>query len=60
MFTDKTLFQKDPREYAQSMVDDGLIDAQSLLDICLRYLSHDDVRDMLDREELSPRFAEYD
>lgn len=59
MTFDKTLFQRDPRHYATSMVVDGLVDAQSLLEACLMYMSHDQVRDMLDANELSPRF-DYD
>lgn len=58
MFTDKELFRRDPRDFALSMVESGLIDAQSLLECALKYMSHDDVRDMLDCNELSPRFAE--
>jgi hypothetical protein len=60
MFGDKTLFRRDPRDYALSMVAEGLVDAQSLLEACLSYMSHDDVRDMLDCNELSPRFDEAD
>jgi hypothetical protein len=58
MFTDKKLFQKDPRDFALRLVEDGLVDAQSLLECALNYMSHDDVRGMLDANELSPRFAE--
>jgi hypothetical protein len=58
MFADTKQFQKDPRSYALQMVEDGLVDAQSLLEACLGYMSHDDVRGMLDANELSPRFDE--
>ena len=57
MFDSKE-FQRDPRSYALQLVEDGLVDAQSLLEACLSYMSHDDVRDMLDANELSPRFDE--
>ena len=60
MFADKTLFKTDPRDYALSMVEEGLVDAQSLLEACLVYMSTDEVRDMLDANELSPRFSEDD
>jgi hypothetical protein len=60
MFTDKQLFQKDPRDYALQLVEQGLVDAESLLLCALKYMSHDDVRGMLDANELSPRFAEYE
>ena len=58
MFGDKLMFQKDPRGYAIEMVDQGLVDARSILEACLVYMSHDEVRDMLDCNELSPRFSD--
>ena len=57
---DKELFRKDPRDFALSMVEEGLVDAQSLLHACLVYMSTDEVRDMLDANELSPRFSDDD
>jgi hypothetical protein len=33
-------------------------DPMNLLTAALKYMSHDDVRDMLDANELSPRFGE--
>jgi hypothetical protein len=57
--SDKKQFKEDPRSYAQELVDQGLVSADALLEACLIYMSHDDVRDMLDANELSPRFAVY-
>lgn len=57
---DKKLFQSDPRDFALMMVSDGLVTADHLLLCALKYMSHDDVRDMLDCNELSPRFDEDD
>jgi hypothetical protein len=57
---DKKLFQSDPRDFALTMVSDGLVTADHLLMCALKYMSHDDVRDMLDCNELSPRFDEDD
>lgn len=54
---DKELFRKDPRSYALELVEQGL-SAQILLEACLGYMSYDEVRDMLDKNELSPRFDE--
>jgi len=54
---DKQLFQRDPRSYALELVDAGL-SAQILLEAALQFMSHDEVRDMLDANELSPRFDE--
>jgi hypothetical protein len=52
------LFNKEPRDYALEMVESGLASADHLLLCALKYMSHDDVRDMLDANELSPRFTE--
>lgn len=53
----KDLFQSDPRDYALELVEAG-ISANHLLLCALQYMSHDDVRGMLDANELSPRFNE--
>ena len=55
---DKDLFKNDPRDFALSLVEDGLVSAESLLTAALVYMSTDEVRDMLDANELSPRFDE--
>ena len=54
---DKELFKTDPRSYALELVEMGG-SADHLLLCALKYMSHDDVRDMLDCNELSPRFDE--
>jgi hypothetical protein len=54
------LFKRDPRDFALEMVEQGLVSADQLLLCALKYMSHDDVRDMLDCNELSPRFDEDD
>ncbi len=53
-----TDFQRDPRDYALQLVDDGIIDPMMLLTAALNWMSHDEVREMLDANELSPRFSE--
>jgi hypothetical protein len=55
---DEVLFRKDPRGYAIDLVEQGLVSPQLLLEACLSYMSWDDVRGMLDSNELSPRFDE--
>jgi hypothetical protein len=55
---DEKLFKTEPRDYALEMVENGLVTADHLLLCCLKYMSHDEVRDMLDANELSPRFDE--
>lgn len=54
---DEELFNSDPRDYALQLVEQGF-DADHLLLCALKYMSHDDVRGMLDANELSPRFGE--
>jgi hypothetical protein len=49
-------FEHDPRDYAIELVESGAVNAQTLLECALKYLSHDDVRKMLDWNKLSPRF----
>ena len=52
-----SMFEEDPRTFAMELVAQGH-SADNLLLCCLKYMSHDDVRDMLDCNELSPRFDE--
>ena len=52
---DKELFRRDPRSFALELVDNGY-SAENLLMACLNYMSHDQVQDMLDANELAPRF----
>lgn len=54
------LFKTDPRDFAIQLVADGLVTADHLLMCALKYMSHDDVRDLLDCNELSPRFDDED
>ena len=56
--TGEILFKVEPRDYALDLVDHGLVSADHLLLCALKYMSHDEVRDMLDCNELSPRFDE--
>lgn len=53
-------FNRDPRAYALNMVESGLVSADDMLLNAVVYMSHDDVRGMLDVNELSPRFFEED
>lgn len=55
---DTALFDTDPRDYALSLVDEGEIDPRMMLITALNWLSTDEVRDMLDANQLSPRFSE--
>ena len=55
---DQDQFERDPRSYAIELTESGMVTADHLLLCALKYMSHDDVRGMLDANELSPRFDE--
>lgn len=55
-----SLFENSPRNYALILVENGTTTADDLLLACLKYMSHDDVRECLDANELSPRFFQED
>ena len=46
------------RDTALELVDHGMVSAEDMLTMCLKYMSTDDVEDMLDTNELSERFFE--
>ena len=46
------------RDRALELVEEGYISAEDLLTAALKYMSTDDVEDMLDANELSDRFME--
>ena len=46
------------RDTALELVDHGMVSAEDMLTMCLKYMSTDDVEDMLDTNELSKRFFE--
>ena len=48
------------RDKALELVEDGLVSAEDMLIMALKYMSTDDVEDMLDCNELSERFMEED
>ena len=52
------LFRKNPRSYALQLVEEGLVNPIDLLTAALNFMSYDEVREMLDANELSPRFDE--
>lgn len=49
-------FDKDPRDYALGLTQENIVIERELLTACLMFMSHDDVKQMLDDNELSPRF----
>ena len=48
----------DSRDRALELVEMGMISAESMLTMALKYMSTDDVEDMLDANELSACFHE--
>ena len=44
------------RDVALELVDNGVVSAEQMLSMALKYMSNDDVEDMLDCNELSERF----
>ena len=48
----------DFRNVALELVDNGMVTAEDMLTMALKYMSNDDVEDMLDCNELSERFFE--
>jgi len=48
----------DSRDKALELVEDGMVSAEDMLTMCLKYMSTDEVEDMLDTNELSERFME--
>ena len=48
----------DSRDRALELVEMGMVTAEDMLTMCLKYMSVDDVEDMLDCNELSARFQE--
>ena len=48
------------RDEALDLVENGVVSAEAMLTMALKYMSTDDVADMLDCNELSSRFADDD
>ena len=50
----------DNRDTVIEMVEDGMLDPMMALTMCLKWMSNDEVAEMLDANELSERFLEDD
>lgn len=48
------LFEEAPRSYALDLVSHGELPAETLALACLKYLSHEEVRDLLRENFLAP------
>ena len=51
-------YSADNRDKAIEMVEEGRVSADHLLLCCLKWMSNDDVHEMLDVNELTKRFEE--
>jgi hypothetical protein len=51
--------QPNSRDKALELIDEGMVSAEDMLTMALKYMSTDDVEDMLDTNELSDRFLEH-
>ena len=49
-----------PRDRALELIEEGIVSAEDMVTMCVKYMSVDDVEDMLDCKELSDRFMEDD
>ena len=49
-----------PRDRAVERIEEGIVSAEDMVTMCVKYMSVDDVEDMLDCNELSDRFMEDD
>ena len=54
------MFNHNSRDTALELVENGVVSAEAMLTMALKYMSTDDVEDMLDTNELSERFFEDD
>ena len=57
---DKNDFENRPAHYALELVDDCTTTAEAMLAQCLTYMTDDEIRQMLDANELSPRLLDDD
>lgn len=49
-----------PRDRAIELIEEGIVSAEDMVTMCVKYMSVDEVEDMLDCNELSDRFMEDD
>lgn len=42
---------QNPRDKALELIEEGIVDSQTMLEACLQYMSTDDVEDMLHSNE---------
>lgn len=55
---DWELFKNDPRSFVIELIDSGYVDANAIVLMLVKYMSHDDVRDCMRANEIHPDFDE--
>jgi hypothetical protein len=50
------LYKRCPRDFAVALVEENYTSADALVLACMKWMTNDSVREMLDRNEWSPRF----
>jgi len=51
---DHEVFETNPRDYAFEILDEGLVSEETMVNLCLGWMSWDDIRKMLEEAELAP------
>ena len=52
--TDKELFERNPRDYVVMLHEEGIVSVETLLTACLKYMSHDDCKEMCELNQIEP------
>ena len=53
---DQEQFDSDPHQYLEDLLRDDIVTPERLVELFMCHMTKDDIKDMLDAEELSPRF----
>jgi hypothetical protein len=56
----QNLFERDPRDYLDTLIQEGIISKERMIELFMCHMTKDDIAEMLDAEELSPRFLNED
>lgn len=53
---DQEFFESDPASYLRDLLDNEIVSKERMLELLICHITKDDLKDILDTEELSPRF----
>ena len=48
------LFERNPRDYVVMLHEEGIVSVETLLTACLKYMSHDDCKEMCEMNQIEP------